>query len=551
MRFLDNPIRGRSGIFLLFLSLSLILYSRSLNGVFVFDDKVYVTENQSIRSLWNIPSFFTTPHLIASDPILAGHYRPLTVASHALSYAIGDGAAWSFKAGNLMLHVGAAFLVFLILEMMSHSFFAALASGLIFLVHPFNTEAVNYVTARATVLSAFFYLLAFYWWLRYRKETAHPLTGGYPGGQAGGGRSYYYVASLLMFLLSMLSKEVAITLPLMLWLYDIYFVKSYRTGRWLDWRSYLPYLPFIGAAVAPYFGYRLLFTGSLIPQFKRDLWTQFYNGVVSLVMYWKLLIYPHGLSLAHEQEIYTYFFIPPVLISYVIVAVILGLIIYFKIMGKGLVLSASFFGAWFFVTLLPTTIFPLNMIFQENRGYLSAVTFAVAAGVLLGELVRRWRMPGYVILAGLVVLYGLQTINRNGDWQDSIRFFEREVRLNPRSFSAHVELAQVYESAGDHRKAIMEGRRAIQLHPQYPFAYFTLGNAYRQLGDRDQAIKMYEKGLTFYNQAASIHKRVAELYFLNREYLLAERHLQKAIRLRPGEGEYYSLLDEVLRAQKK
>lgn len=525
----------KRGIFLLFFFLSVILYSRSLNGIFVFDDKIYIINNEYIRSLWNIPRFFTTPHLLAEGTVHAGHYRPLTATSQALSYAIGGGAAWAFKAGNLMLHVGAAFLVFLILEAMSLSFFAAFTSGLIFLVHPFNTEAVNYVTARTTVLSAFFYLLAFYWWVKFRSQKT----------------SYFYLAAFFAFLLSMLSKEVAITLPLMLWLYDIYFVKRSKTGRESAWHSYSPYLPFLLAAVAPYFGYRLLFTGSLIPHFQRDIWTQFYNGVVSLVMYWKLLIFPYGLSLAHEQEIYTYFFVPQVLISYVIVAVILCLIVYLKIIGRGPSLCASFFGVWFFVTLLPTTIFPLNMIFQENRGYLAAVTFAVLAGILLGELVRRWSIPGYVILAGLVVLYGFQTINRNGDWQDSILFFEREVRLNPMSFSAHVELAQVYDSVGEHRKAIMEGRTAIRLHPQYPFAYFTLGNAYRELGDRDQAIEMYEKGLTFYNQAGSVHKRVAELYFWKREYLLAERHLKEAIRLRPDEGEYYSLLQEVLRAKKK
>src|SRR3970040_2142661 len=83
---------------------------------------------------------------------------------------------------------------------------AALASGLIFLVHPFNSEVVNYITARSSVMCTFFYLLAFWVWIRYRL------------------RGTYYIASLLFFILAILTKEIAITIPVILWLYDLYFV---------------------------------------------------------------------------------------------------------------------------------------------------------------------------------------------------------------------------------------------------------------------------------------------------------------------------------------
>src|SRR3990170_3317871 len=211
----------------LFVLVGIAIYENSLGNPFHYDDAVAVVKNNNIRTLKNIPLFFTDPRMATATrlPSQAGHYRPLVVMSYAINYALGGLNPVGYHLVNLAFHVGSAFLVFLILKAMftptlslppqgggkkgggtsSSATYAALAAGLIFLVHPFNSEAVNYITARSSLMSGFFYLLGFYFWVRFRlvplTSNFLPLT------------SIFYLTSLLAFVAGMLSKEVVITLP--------------------------------------------------------------------------------------------------------------------------------------------------------------------------------------------------------------------------------------------------------------------------------------------------------------------------------------------------
>ncbi|MBI5407207.1 MAG: hypothetical protein HZA18_05875, partial [Nitrospirae bacterium] len=147
-------------------------------------------ENFHIKELKNIPRFFVDPRLSSSNPLHGGHYRPFVTTSYAINYAVGGLNPVGYHLVNLAFHVGTAFVIYLIvkamlggrLEVRSQKLevrskkqearqeagngdvecFAALTAGLIFLVHPFNSEAVNYTTARSSVMSGFFYLLGFW-----------------------------------------------------------------------------------------------------------------------------------------------------------------------------------------------------------------------------------------------------------------------------------------------------------------------------------------------------------------------------------------------------
>ena len=204
----------RLKIFLLIAAISSAVYANSISNSFHFDDQHYLVTNPYITDLSNIPSFFKSTRYSSFEIVFTGHYRPLLVTSYALNYAVGGLRPAGYHVVNLLFHAGSAFLVFLILKAMLGSFYIALASALIFAVHPFNSEVVNYITARSSVMCAFFYLLAFYCWVKFRSQNNSnflPLT------------SYFYLFSLLAFVLAMLTKEIAITLPVVLFLYDLLF----------------------------------------------------------------------------------------------------------------------------------------------------------------------------------------------------------------------------------------------------------------------------------------------------------------------------------------
>ena len=160
-------------VFILISILSYIIYANSLNNSFHFDDQHYVVENLYIRSIRNIPAFFQSPRYSSSEKPFTSHYRPLVVSSYAVNYAMGGLDPLGYHLVSLGFHIGSAFLVFLIMQAMLWStpvYFIPLSAALIFAVHPFKSEVVNYITARSSVMCAFFYLLAFYFWVKFREN---------------------------------------------------------------------------------------------------------------------------------------------------------------------------------------------------------------------------------------------------------------------------------------------------------------------------------------------------------------------------------------------
>src|SRR3990172_12565871 len=186
--------------FLLITLLSGLIYFNSLENPFHFDDSHHIIDNPHIRSLRDVPNLFTDTRTFSVWPGNNRHYRPLLLLTHVINYALGGLNPIGYHLVNLAFHVGSAFLVFLIVQTMlvppllssphkggknkpvaardvaagfslrstrdvaagfslrSTPVFIALTSALIFAVHPFNSEVVNYISARSSVMSGFFYL---------------------------------------------------------------------------------------------------------------------------------------------------------------------------------------------------------------------------------------------------------------------------------------------------------------------------------------------------------------------------------------------------------
>ena len=156
-------------VLILLVVLSGIVYRNSLNNGFHFDDYHHIVKNKHIRSLTNIPRLFIDVDTFSFNED-SSHYRPLVLVSHAINYSIGRLNPMGYHIMSLAFHTGTAFLLYLIIRAMLGGCYIPLASALIFAVHPFNSEAVNYITARSSVMSGFFYLLAFYCWVKFRSQ---------------------------------------------------------------------------------------------------------------------------------------------------------------------------------------------------------------------------------------------------------------------------------------------------------------------------------------------------------------------------------------------
>src|SRR3990172_9051579 len=482
--------------FLLIGILSGIVYANSLDNAFHFDDQHYVVRNTYIRKIQNIPTFFQSPRYSSSEKPFTGHYRPLVVSTYALNYTLGGLNPSGYHIVNLGFHVGTAFMVFLIVQAMSGSssyFYIALASALIFAVHPFNSEVVNYITARSSVMCAFFYLLAFYCWVKFRSQNNSnflPLT------------SYFYLFSLLAFVLAILTKEIAITLPMVFFLYDRYFLFPFKFSN----LKY--YLPFLLLVAAPYLIYRLLFQGGIINSGDRDFYSNFPTQPAVLLKYMQLMIIPVGLTIEHHIiRSATVYSIAVMASLLAIILIMTAIYLLFKRGREWRILS--FFMAWFFITLLPTTLIPLNAILQENRGYLAGIGVPLFAGILIGRLPRRASVP---LLLVVVSLCSIATIQRNQVWKDEYTLWRNAVDKAPYSARAHDNLGLAHITRGEYGRAIDELNKTIKIQPRYYLAYYNAGVVYQLQNRLDLAKSSYETCLKLNPQYFRAYYNLGILY---------------------------------------
>ena len=556
-----------AGVFILLVVVSCLVYLNSLNNGFYFDDFQYIVENQYIRSLQNIPRFFIDIDTLSS--VGSWHYRPLVLVSHAVNYSIGRLNPAGYHILSLAFHIGTAYLLFLILKTMLGGGFIPLASALIFAVHPFNSEVVNYITARSSVMSGFFYLLSFYCWVKFRSHSRRDRVDRPVGTSVGtdvgtdvdvgtdlqvcpqsmdrpSGLSLQmplrdvasYIASLLAFLLGMLSKELVITLPAVLFLYDLYFtpVKGVTLYERLKWQLKMsaPIIPFILMVAIPYVIVRLHFLGRGILSPPKGYFLHFLMETKVIVKYLSLLFSPSGLSVDHlilpAGSILEIGVILPVAVLVFVIAAAFLLCRFRDIEWR----LASFFIFWFFIALLPVTLVVLQAPLQENRGYIAGAGFAVFLGTALNRLCqwsKREAALKILILILVMIFYTVMTIGRNEIWADEFTLWKDAANKYPMSWRAHYSLGKVYYDQQMEDLAFKEFMKAVELKPGYFDALYALGLIHKKRGELEQARLVFEKAIRVEPYWMKTHMNLGEVYEKLGEMELALRKFQIVVKL--------------------
>ncbi len=577
----------RYKIFVIISLLSVVVYANFIPNGFVYDDDMYVVENTHIRSIKNIPASFVHPEYLTSLEHKS-HYRPLVMVSYTINYWISGLNPVAYRITNLLFHIGTSFMLFLTVEAMlgnskqvagsrknesesgsrEHSAdngfrgfpgtrylrsatFIALTAALIFAVHPFNSEAVNYITARSSLMSGLFYISALYCWVRYREVAGcrknESVSGSSEHSASNGFRGFpatYYILSLFVFLLGVLSKEVVVTLPLALCLYDILF----RRTLLHSWRTYMAYIPFILLIPIALVVRSVYEGGGIIPFIRRDIATQMFTGIPVLTGYLKLMFLPSGLNVAHDVEIYNTPFALSVIISAVILLLYIINAVYLGIRREAELRLLSFFMIWYFISLLIIIIMPLNRMMQENRGYISGAVFAMFLGVVIWGIAynRNRQKIAYGILVFLMIIYGVGTVYRNAVWKSNVTLWTdamnkspyepltynnlsvalkdsgeyekakgvlyRGLRLSPNEWLYHYNLAILYKISGDLDHALLEYDRAIMIDPSVQSAYVGKGSIYLERGETGKGMAIFQNVIKGYPEYAFARYYMAKAY---------------------------------------
>ena len=208
--------------------MTFIAYAPVIHSEFInFDDGDYVFGNNHITSgltLQNITWAFTKTH--------ADNYHPLTSLSLMLDCELFGVNPHSFHLTNLLFHIANTLLLFLVLSRMTKNLWSGAFVAALFALHPLHVESVAWVSERKDVLSAFFWMLTLFAYIRYVEKPAV-------------GR---FLLTLLVFALGLLSKSMLVTLPLILFILD-YWPLNRLNSKFSAIKAVFEKLPFIGLSI--------------------------------------------------------------------------------------------------------------------------------------------------------------------------------------------------------------------------------------------------------------------------------------------------------------
>jgi tetratricopeptide (TPR) repeat protein len=450
-----------------------------------WDDDIYITDNPIVRvlSLENIKNFFTFYY--ARDYL---DYHPLTIFSYAVEYHFFKLNPVAYHATNLIFHLMNTGLVFWLIILLCGNPSISFITALLFGIHPLHVESVAWVAERKDVLYSFFYLGALISYLHLKKKH----------------EARYYVIALILFICSLLSKAMAITLPVVLILFD------YFAGEKVRLRTILSKTPFFICSIIS-----ALIAFSVIPKRPDRLFTPVQNLLTAchgIMFYLKKLVLPINLSAVYpypEQpaSLPIAFWIAP----FVVLAGCLGIYLSIKHTRKVL------FGALFFIiTIMPVLqIIPGAVIAADRYTYIPYIGIFYLAGEGYCRLARAYgqRIIGTILCVIMVILCVL-TFQRCLVWKDSVSLWEDILKSYPGFSVAYSHRASAHYARGNYDKAIADYTFAIALSPHHADIYNNRGIAYYTKGN-------YEKALIDYNTALQLDPNSAEAYN-NRGYALLQ-----------------------------
>ncbi len=389
-----------------------------------------------------------------------GDFKPLVWPSYALEYAVWGLNPRGYHLDNLLLHALNSCLVFLIIMELLKRFHcapsvpAAFLATLFFSLHPLRVESVAWISERKGLLCALFYLLTVLLYLKYLHR--------------GKGLIYVYLSALA----ALLSKPLAVTLPLVLLLLDL---SLHREGRWRKLIGEKVTLFILAAAAAAFAFYGQISNGALIPLSQAGIPSRAALSLRNIIFYLGKTFFPYRLSATYPalREGGADLFLIPLVI------VIAGGVYLWRRERRLFLIG----GGWFLLTILPVIgIFRTGLVVAADRfTYLPAVGISILLSGIISRssypIRRRLFFPALsVITVGLIIL----THRQCGFWHDSEGLWRQCAREYPDSAVARSHYGQLlYSRGGQDAEAIRQLRAAWALIASTDFARGGIGFAVR------------------------------------------------------------------------
>ena len=549
--------------------ITVFVYLPSLPNEFLdWDDNLYVTRNPHIQEL----NFSSIRWMLSSYH--ASNWHPLTWLSHALDIAVWGLRPSPHRLTNILLHGLNSLLVFWVSGILLRAWFrtgknsvlqkpteagqenlqritgAAFVTGLLFGLHPVHVESVVWISERKDLLCAFFFLLSIRLYLPFvaRRALGHKAVGA-------------YLLALCSFVLALLSKPMAVTLPAVLLLLDLYPLKRLDRNIPKSAMVALEKIPFfllsIGSAIVTLVAQKS--GGAVVEMNNYPLDARITNAFQTVIFYlWKMIwpaelvpIYPLPLA----QNPFTF----ERVISIVLVTVITGFCLWKWRSGQLFWLAAWLY---YLITLLPVLglVQVGSQAAADRYTYLPSIAPFLLAGLGVIYLLHRlqekqdkaiWR---YLVLGGIALIMAMlsfKTIQQTRVWKDSGTLWNYVMHAFPdTAYMAYNHLGFIHAAQGKLDTAILEYSKAIEIHPYYVECYYNLGIVYTQKGMLNEAMETYKNAIRLEPKNPQVHNNLGIVYAQKGMLQEALASFEKALSLDPYNANVYYNMSRLFYIQK-
>jgi Flp pilus assembly protein TadD len=440
---------------------TLLTYARVAHFDFVnYDDPDYVTNNPHVSEGLSSDS---VRWAISSGE--AANWFPVTRLSHLVDHELFGRDAGAQHLVNVVLHACAAVLLFLFLQRAAGCLWPSAAVAFLFALHPLHVESVAWISERKDVLCALFWFLTLLLYVRYAESPTRAR----------------YATVLLSFALALMSKPMAITLPLVMLLLDYWPLR--RKSTWIE--------------KAPF--YVLAMLSGLI-----TLLVQQQSGAVKTLGNFPLLLRIENALGAYAVYLGQTFWPVRLAVFYPFPAEIP---MWKPVLGAALIIAVSaitwrFRGsrpylivgwAWFLITLLPI----IGIVQVGAQSHADRYMYLPMAGLLVmlawgvRDLVRRWpksKPIAFAIAAGACAGCAAATTVQVQTWQNSGTLFEHALAVTKDNYIAEHNLGSFLLDQSDQlESAITHLKRALEINPNSLQAHSDLGVALAKSGRLTEA----------------------------------------------------------------
>jgi protein O-mannosyl-transferase len=505
------------------LGITAIAFLPSLSNQFTnLDDPGYVLENELAKSLSgnNIKAIFSQ--------FVLGNYHPITILSYAFNFSFSKLTPFGYILTNLIFHLINVYLVYIVTKKLFKNNNIAFITAFIFGIHPMHVESVTWIAGRKDMLYTFFYLFGIYYYLKFTESTNSLKS-----------QVINYILILLFFVLSLFSKAVAVTLPV------VFFLIDYMLKRKLSLRLILEKIPFIILSVI--IGIVAInaqkTSGAIVDTPIFSFLQSIIIASYSAMFYIFRFIFPINLSVFYPYPETIPYSLP--LIYYISFALIIVLLIsIFLLIKKNRILV---FGTMFFfitVALVLQFISVGSAVAADRYTYVPYIGLSIIVGYFFnkvqnGDVKSLLSYKNVIKYIGIVVLlvFSYITFNQTKVWANSGTLYTKTIKNYPNVPIAYNNRGNYYSLNEKYDSAFNDYCMAINTNKNYQNAYLNRANIYGIQGK-------YKESVDDYTIAISLNPKDFMAYF-NRSLTYSKMGLnedalkdcEKAGKLRPSSPE--------------